>query len=450
MLLYKFYWIKVEFTGKINKRKENKMKSFLPIGAILLTGLLIMPAAGFAQTSTSTSSTGSGQVASTTTDISVALKAKIDLIASLMKQVQELQAKLQALRAQQQSEVASLLSTLGLGSKGKDVKTLQAILAADPEIYPQGMITGYYGALTAKAVKQFQKKHGLSQVGNVGKKTLEKLNEFLTKNPMAFEKATSSKSDDDDDDGDDNDRRLCVMVPPGHLIAPGWLKKQNGVKPMIPVCQILPPGIMKKLPPTSTSTATTTLPAISDISLDAATSSIAVSWKTNIPATSQVAYGTSTAFGSLTALDTTLVTTHSQTISGLQPNTAYHLQIQSKDASSTSATSSDQTITTDNLPDTTAPVISNITSTTTSSTTAAINWTTDEPSKSKIYYSLALPLDITATSTLTSEDSALVTSHILNLTGLTASSTYGFIVESKDVSNNVATSSQQTFMTPAQ
>ncbi len=70
---------------------------------------------------------------------------------------------------------ASLERQLEVGMKGEDVKELQRILADEPDMYPEKLITGFFGLLTKKAVKKFQKKHGLEQVGRVGKKTLEKL-----------------------------------------------------------------------------------------------------------------------------------------------------------------------------------------------------------------------------------------------------------------------------------
>ena len=60
--------------------------------------------------------------------------------------------------------------------EGDDVRRLQTFLAGDSAIYPEGKITGYYGALTVKAVRRFQEKYGLASVGRVGPQTLAKLN----------------------------------------------------------------------------------------------------------------------------------------------------------------------------------------------------------------------------------------------------------------------------------
>ena len=82
----------------------------------------------------------------------------------------------------QPSPVAQLVSPvfnadLQIGSKGDDVKRLQELLAQDKEIYPEGLTTGTYGQLTSAAVKKFQAKYGLPQVGRVGPATRAKIAE---------------------------------------------------------------------------------------------------------------------------------------------------------------------------------------------------------------------------------------------------------------------------------
>jgi len=59
-------------------------------------------------------------------------------------------------------------------------------------------------------------------------------------------------------------------------------------------------------------------------------SSAKVTWTTNVPATSTVAYGTTTNYGNQ-ATDSSLVTNHQITVTGLQPETTYHYQIRSQD-----------------------------------------------------------------------------------------------------------------------
>jgi len=74
------------------------------------------------------------------------------------------------------SYAATLYRQLELGMSGSDVTDLQAFLAQDPTIYPQGLVTGYFGSLTAAAVSNFQARNGISVVGRVGPITLAAIN----------------------------------------------------------------------------------------------------------------------------------------------------------------------------------------------------------------------------------------------------------------------------------
>lgn len=67
--------------------------------------------------------------------------------------------------------------TLYKGTLHEEVKILQEFLAKDKEVYPEGLITGYFGKLTEAAVKRFQEKYGIEPVGIVGPKTRAKINE---------------------------------------------------------------------------------------------------------------------------------------------------------------------------------------------------------------------------------------------------------------------------------
>src|SRR5579885_54583 len=87
-------------------------------------------------------------------------------------------------------------------------------------------------------------------------------------------------------------------------------------------------------------------------------SSDVISWQTSNPANSQVEYGTSTAYGSTTPLDSTMVTSHQVTLSNLQPSTLYHFRAHSTDASGQTVSSPDGTFTTAASSDTTPPTVS--------------------------------------------------------------------------------------------
>jgi hypothetical protein len=71
-----------------------------------------------------------------------------------------------------------------------------------------------------------------------------------------------------------------------------------------------------------------------------------IGWTTNEPATTQVEYGTTAAYGSATAVNTALGTAHSQPLSGLTAGTLYHYRVKSTDASGNTAVSGDLTFST--------------------------------------------------------------------------------------------------------
>lgn len=75
--------------------------------------------------------------------------------------------------------VFGIVSDLARGSQGAEVSQLQAYLASDPSVYPEGKITGYFGPATKAAVQRFQKKYGIAAIGRVGLKTRAKLQEIF-------------------------------------------------------------------------------------------------------------------------------------------------------------------------------------------------------------------------------------------------------------------------------
>jgi peptidoglycan hydrolase-like protein with peptidoglycan-binding domain len=66
-----------------------------------------------------------------------------------------------------------LKSNLKLGDKNDEVGHLQELLAIDPSVYPEGLVTNYFGPLTESAVKKSQEKAGLALTGQVDEKTRE-------------------------------------------------------------------------------------------------------------------------------------------------------------------------------------------------------------------------------------------------------------------------------------
>ena len=80
------------------------------------------------------------------------------------------------------------------GTGGRDVFILQRLLSLFPDIYPEGVITGYFGELTRLAVQRYQTQRGIIRdgtpettgYGHVGPLTREALNDDLRAHPDAI------------------------------------------------------------------------------------------------------------------------------------------------------------------------------------------------------------------------------------------------------------------------
>jgi hypothetical protein len=91
-------------------------------------------------------------------------------------------------------------------------------------------------------------------------------------------------------------------------------------------------------------------PVISAIQASVTTTTATITWTTDKPGDTQVDYGTTASYGTTTTLNQTLATSHTVTLTGLQPNTVYHFDVKSRDAAKSLTTSSDQTFTTLPIP----------------------------------------------------------------------------------------------------
>jgi peptidoglycan hydrolase-like protein with peptidoglycan-binding domain len=90
--------------------------------------------------------------------------------------------------------VAVLTSEINPGARSDEVTTLQTLLAKDPTIYPEGTVSGFYGPKTTAAVKNFQAKYGLPQVGRVGPATLAKINEVYGSTSVSTPATSSAQT----------------------------------------------------------------------------------------------------------------------------------------------------------------------------------------------------------------------------------------------------------------
>src|SRR5207249_2445069 len=183
-----------------------------------------------------------------------------------------------------------------------------------------------------------------------------------------------------------------------------------------------------------------TPPVISAVTASSITSSGAtVTWTRRSADLSQVDYGLTTAYGSTTTLNASLVTAHTAALSGLTGTTLYHYRVRSRDAAANLATSGDFTFTT---LDATPPVISAVTASSITSSGATVTWTTNEASDSQVDYGLT-----TAYGSTTTLNASLVTAHTAALSGLTGTTLYHFPTRPPSALANLATSGDFTFTT---
>lgn len=178
-----------------------------------------------------------------------------------------------------------------------------------------------------------------------------------------------------------------------------------------------------------------------------ATSTATITWQTDVPADSQVEYGDSENFGSLSSLSSTLTTSHAVTISGLAPNTNYIFRVKSKPLGGSLATTSSNYEF--NTLSHSAPVVppANVTavsSGTPTATSATITWATDKAATSQVEYGIS-----TGYGVATIESTALTTPHSVALNELEPNTTYHFRVKSTDEVSNLTFSEDYTFTTPS-
>ena len=192
--------------------------------------------------------------------------------------------------------VSALSSTLSPGSSGSAVSELQTFLAADSSLYPEGLVTGYYGSLTTAAVQRFQCKQGIVCDGNVATTGYGRVG------PLTLAK----------------------------------IQAQQGGGTSMP-----PPGADVGAPIISAPTVATT------------STSATIHWTTNEPARSRVMYSTSQPAFSVEAfnampnvLDSTIDMSSDVTLAGLTPNTRYYYILESTDLSGNLQWSMDHWLTT--------------------------------------------------------------------------------------------------------
>jgi hypothetical protein len=194
-------------------------------------------------------------------------------------------------------------------------------------------------------------------------------------------------------------------------------------------------------------------PVLSNITIDQLTdmptSTVRVTWDSNVPITSVVNY-TAVGGGTKEVAESTLETKHTMTISNLMDNTSYVFSVTGRDQYGNAPAPNSRTLKT--LFDTRPPVISNVTTDTSVSgygtdakTQVIISWESDEAGTSQVEYDFG-----TFGSTYqfkTQEDATLSFSHVVVLSGLKPSTSYHYRVVSRDASKNAGYSDDDTILT---
>ncbi|RLA18128.1 MAG: hypothetical protein DRQ56_08185, partial [Gammaproteobacteria bacterium] len=173
--------------------------------------------------------------------------------------------------------------------------------------------------------------------------------------------------------------------------------------------------------------------------------SAVIVWETNESGNSMLQYGLSNAqWGGFdrSKVSTDMNTRHSIAISGLSPTTQYYFMVGSMDATGNgpgkneNATnpSTVHSFWTTDLVDETPPELTNIEVSYVTDTTALVQWDTDEPGNSMVQYDLGN--QVWGQYEYSANDSEMVTSHSMTLTGLQIDTTYHFRLASTDARGN--------------
>lgn len=109
------------------------------------------------------------------------------LLQSIQEKIWELEREFAGLKAAiappqapapQAAAETAFAKTLRLGTRDEEVSRLQEFLSTLPGIYPERIVSGYFGPLTEAALRRFQAQNSIEAVGIVGPKTRAKLNEL--------------------------------------------------------------------------------------------------------------------------------------------------------------------------------------------------------------------------------------------------------------------------------
>lgn len=377
----------------------------------------------------------------------------------------------------------SIKKTLRRGDAGDDVRKLQEFLKTLPDIYPEGLVTGFFGPLTERATRRFHERQGLGSAGSAGPQTIARINEIMRERndefgppaPAVIRQGETERRATASPEASLLPATSATTSPTGRITTQTTptttqavfssatstqaaatssvstpLPSPTPISPETPLpAPITPSSSSQTASPSTaaTSTADTTAPTILNVQATSTSpTAVVITWTTDEPSDSKVEYGGTIAYDAGQSVsDSAKVASHAVTLSKtFISNSTHHFRVISKDAAGNAATSPDNTFI---VPawDTAPPVISGLQAGDIAETSATISWTTDESALANIYYAAFSPIDASTATKLTTY--AFFKSYNQGLVGLSAATTYYYIISVKDSSGNAATSSEQSFTT---
>lgn len=314
--------------------------------------------------------------------------SQAEIITQLQEQIKSLQAQIEQLTTElavTKQDIAAIkeelriTKTLKLGMTDEEVKKLQEFLSKMPDIYPAGLVTGYFGPLTENAVKKWQELNGIDSVGIVGPITRSKISEVTgggvsssssssaspnistnsvntntsSSTSSTATSTTSTQTNNSNSNANSNSGNgassstqttpLFMCPTPGQMVTICHNSQTLAVS-----CNATGPEGHSNhgsdaLGACSTTPTDTTAPVISSIQSTKTETTATITWSTNELSDSKIVITTPT----IMVVESSIMTTsHSLIFSNLNSGTTYNYVIVSKDTSGNISTSSNQTIVT--------------------------------------------------------------------------------------------------------
>ena len=287
----------------------------------------------------------------------------------------------------------------------------------------------------------------------------------LTLTPVlgfAKEHDNASKSKNDRNHSENN---LCIKAF-GQFVKNGWKKDSKGELTISVDCKI-PYGIFKKWNyiPNASST-DMVAPTINSFTVSPSVNKAEVRWSANENVRAVLFYGTTTpnvvkatttsnrnilasvyTTNGQTLVDNTFVSKNGEvSVKNLVSGTTYYAVLAVRDSAGNVTVSNAITFTTTSNSDVTAPVISNIV-TSISLNKLFVNWKTNEPATSKIFYGTST-VNVNASTTQSMSSNTLKTNHSFELIATASTTPYHVILQATDAVGNVQTSAEYSIYSP--